>query len=269
MSWQLVARKDVRDAYRNRLLPGGIALFVVVYGVAAYAFSRAAGAQASMDGLLALLYPVSSVLLPAFGLMIAYRIVAEKREDGRLRLLLGLPISRGEFVFGSYLGRACVLLVSYLAGIVALVAVLVVTGAPIDGGQLGAFAVVTALLGGAYLGIAIATSALLRSTRWTSLLAFGIFLLFIFVWRFVPDGLAYLLKGFEAPATQPDWAAFVGGLSPSVAYERLMGEYVFQAGASADPGSWYLDPRIGAVVLLVWITLVPLAGFARFRSTDL
>lgn len=56
------------------------------------------------------------LLIPLVGLALAYDTIAGERESGTLRLLIGLPNSRAEVVFGKFVGRTGVIAVSILVG---------------------------------------------------------------------------------------------------------------------------------------------------------
>ncbi|WP_256393609.1 ABC transporter permease subunit [Natronoarchaeum rubrum] len=266
MNWPLMVRKDLRDAYDQYLLQTGVGMFALLFGLVAWAYTRTPANPATLvEGPLFL---ISSVLVPAFAVMSANETIAAKRSDGRLRLVFGLPISRRDVVVGSYLGRAVVFASSLLAGVVAAAIVVQIRGDTLLTSALASYLGLTLLLGLAYLGIAIALSAAIRSTKWVTVLVFTIFLVFTFVWRFVPQGIVYLANGMELPRTMPDWAGLVSGLSPSVAYENLLRTYAF-AGPAPETSAWFLEPWVNAVVLAGWIVLVPLLGYRRFDGSDL
>jgi len=266
MNWALILRKDLRDAYDQYLLQTGVGMFALLFGLIAWAYTRTPANPATLvEGPLFL---ISSVLVPAFALMSANETVAAKRSDGRLRLVFGLPISRRDVVIGSYLGRAVVFAASLLVGVAAAAIVVQIRGDTLLTSALLAYLGLTLLLGLAYLGVAVGLSAGIRSTKWVTVLVFTIFLVFAFVWRFVPTGVVYLANGMELPATMPDWAGLVSGLSPSVAYENLMRTYAF-AGSTPDPAAWFLEPWVNVAVLAGWIVLVPLVGYRRFDRSDL
>lgn len=266
MNWALILRKDLRDAYDQYLLQTGVGMFALLFGLIAWAYTRTPANPATLvEGPLFL---VSSVLVPAFALMSANETVAAKRSDGRLRLVFGLPISRRDVVVGSYLSRAVVFAASLLAGVAAAAIVVQIRGDTLLTSALLGFFALTLLLGLAYLGVAVGLSAAIRSTKWVTALVFGIFLVFTFVWRIVPQGVVYLANGMELPARMPDWAGLVSGLSPSVAYENLLRTYVF-AGPAPDSAAWFLEPWVNVAVLVGWIVLVPMAGYRRFDRSDL
>lgn len=269
MNWRLVARQSLRESYRNWELPALVGLFTFVFGVVGYRVGRfAVDSARSMDALIGFLILLTTVLVPAVGLMIGQAAVAGQREDGRLRLVLGQPLSRREFVVGQYVAKAAVLCCAIVVAALALLLVSSVFGGGLlPVGTLLPFVALTVLLGLAYLGIAIALSSVLRTTTWTGPLAFGIFLLFLFVWRAVPDGILYLLNGFSSPSTTPAWTETVIGFSPSVAYERLLT-------ATLDLGSTTIvtasgSTLVASLVLLWWIVLLPALAIYRFDSTDL
>ena len=271
MSWRLLAKKEVGDAIRNYQLYANATIFALVFGAFAYLHvrdvRRAQGFEhatppepISVVGMFAFF---AIILIPAVGLMLSYDAIVKRRDGGQLTLLLGMPHDRRDVVVGSLLGRFLVYLTSLVLGVVVAMAVLLVFGMSIPVGAMVGFTLATAGLGLAYVAIGIGLSSSIRSPSWAAIAAFGVFMLFVFVWRVVPDGFVYLASGLEMPGEMPWWRPYVAALSPSVAYERILDAYVF-----ADPGEG--NPTLfGAAVLVGWALLAPLLGYLRFDRTDL
>ncbi|MFP8957300.1 ABC transporter permease subunit [Natrialbaceae archaeon A-CW3] len=271
MSWRLVGKKEIGDAIRNYQLYANALIFVAVFGGFGYLFVRDVRRSARVDPSMApdpiefvgLLSFFCIIMIPAVGLMVSYDAIVKRRTGGQLALLLGMPHDRRDVVVGTLLGRFAVFAAALLAGLGAALLVLLVFGVSPPFGALIGFAVATAGLGLAYVAIGIGLSGWIRSPTWAAIAAFGVFMLFVFVWRAVPDGVVYLASGFEIPSETPWWRPYVTTLSPSVAYERVLDAYVFDDAQEGYPTAF------GAVVLLGWTVLAPLVGYLRFDRTDL
>ncbi|MFC4249247.1 ABC transporter permease subunit [Natribaculum luteum] len=263
MNWGLVAGKDVRDSIRSRQLYVLCVLFGVTGVALAWTHARQAGRGfADPLDIVRVLLVVATVLVPATGLMLAHEAIVKPRTSGEYALLLGLPHSRLDLVAGTYAGRVTTLTISLVGGVVATAAATALFGATVPTVALGEFALATAILGVAYVAIGIAVSASVRSTTWAAVCAFGAFMLFIFLWRLVPGGVAYLVHGFEVPPTEPSWLPYVRALSPSVAYEQVAEAYVLEQGS-------VVEPLYALAVLVCWTCFAPVVGYLRFKRSDL
>ncbi|MGQ3411129.1 ABC transporter permease subunit [Natrinema sp. LN54] len=263
MNWQLIARKEIGDAIRNRQLYALAATFALVFAVMAELHVRQVDRGYAVPIDLVDQFALAGMLLvPVTGLLLASGAIVRRRSNGQLTLLLGLPHDRRDIVLGTYVGRYAIFLASLLAGVLAGVAVVFVTGHAVPTTAVLGYLLASAGLGLAYLAVAIAISATVRTQTWATFAVFGTLLLLLFVWRFVPEGLAYAAAGFEEPATRPWWTSYVGALSPSLAYEQLLEPVL---GSNADRSQiWF-----SAAVLLGWSALAPLVGYRRFATDDL
>lgn len=262
MSVFLVARLALRESHRGRELPLLLAMYGLLFGLigALVGFST--------DGpeeLVAILGAVTALTLPIVGLMLGQPTVAARREDGRLRLLFGQPISRTSLVVGMYLAKALVVVAAFGIGVLATMIVFTAVGGSLDVGSILRFGVWGCLLGLAYLGIAMAFSAASETTRWSTFNMLGLYLALVFVWRLAPHLVLLATNGLSFPETIPPWVDLVSGLSPSVAFERLLGFNGFEF----FEASHYLSTEFSLAVLAGWIIVIPLLGILRFRSADL
>lgn len=269
MSWSLLARQYLRESIRSREFPGYVGVFGVLFALLGLLYARVlAGGGGSTTDFLTLPILLSIVLVPTIGLLLGQGLVAERREDGRLRLVLGQPVSRTDLVVGGYVAAAVVLLTTLAVAGAATVAVIVVSGAPFAVALFARFVLLAMGLGLAYLGIGVAISATLRTASATTLATFATFLVFVVFWRFAPTGAAYVANGFRPPATSPPWADLVGGVSPSVAFEYLVDAFFDVEGVPSGPDH-YENPLIYLFVLLWWAVVVPWLAVRRFNATDL
>lgn len=269
MNWPLLARQYLRESWRSREFPAYLVVFAAVFGVLGAFYARVvAPGSGGTAAFLTLPVLLSVPLVPVVGILLGGDVVAGPREDGRLRLMLGQPVSRTDVVVGGYAAKALVLLSTLVvAGLATLlVSTLLGTGFPVD--VLARFTLLAAGLGMAYLGIAIAVGATVRTTSGTTTAKFGAFLLLVVFWRFIPSGVAYAANGFQPLATTPPWVDLSKGLSPSIAFEYLVDAFLEAENVPSGP-THFDDPLIYIGVLFVWSVVAPALATWRFNTTDL
>lgn len=270
MSVGLIARQTLRESWRNREFPGVVALFVIVFGLLGIVFTEFVGSDAwDMDRFLQVPLFICIVLVPMIGIVLGNDLVSGSREDGRLRLVFGQPVSRWGFVIGNYLAKAAILVLALLLGGLAFIAVSLALGAPLDVESFVRFTLLTILLGLAYFSIAIAVSTLFKTSDWTTFAMFSVFLALVLLWRLVPAGFVFVTNGFEFPETDPAWMTLAEGLSPSVAFEFLFDSLLGTEAVAISTPNGVGSPAVYAAVLFGWVLLVPALAIWRFRSTDL
>jgi ABC-2 type transport system permease protein len=269
MSWLLVARQRLRESWRSRELPSYVVVFAAVFGAIGAFYARVVAPDGGgTSQFLSLPVLLSIPLVPAVGILLGNDVVAGPREDGRLRLLLGQPVSRTDVVGGGYAAKAVVLLATFAAAGVATLLVTALLGTTFPADVLARLLLLAAGLGVAYLGIAVAASATFRTTSATTVATFGAFLLFVVFWRFIPDGVAYAANGFEPLAATPPWVDLANGLSPSLAFEYLVDAYLEAENVPSGP-THYDEPLIYVGVLLWWGVALPALAAWRFAGADL
>lgn len=264
MSWLLVARQTIRESVRGKELASLVALFVLMFGSVGMLVANGSSGDAT-DALLDILLIAGGLIVPIAGLMLGQPLISAKREDGRLRLLFGQPISRTSLVLGSYVATILVLAASLSAGVAAATLGYLALGGDLAAEELGAFLAGTIGLGVAYLGFAVAASAASRTTRWATFNMLGVYLLFLGIWRMAPHGVLFFANGLSFPDEIPPWVDLLSGLSPSVAFERLFG---FD-GLGFFVAEHYTDPAFSVAVLVAWAVVLPAIGLWRFHSLDL
>jgi Cu-processing system permease protein len=178
-----IAGKEFRDRIRNRW----VLVVALVFTVFSLAIALLGGAQQGALGLRSTEATITSLvslviyLIPLIALLLGFDAVVGERERGSLDLLLALPLSRGELLLGKYLGLAAAMVLSTLAGF-ALVAVLMARQLGGNGlwHYLG-FMLSAALLGLAFLSLAVACSVLARDRTRASGLAIALWFFFVLV----------------------------------------------------------------------------------------
>jgi ABC-2 type transport system permease protein len=274
MSWAVVARKDFEDAARSKMLWAITLLFVLTTGGGMYAYD-AVTPDSSAAAAINWLGTPASLIIPLAALVVAYLAIAGERESGSIKLLLGLPHTRGDVVFGKLVGRSVVVAVATLVAFVAGAAVLLVTYGTLPVADFTVLGLLTLLYATAFVGIAIGFSSLMATRSRAMAGAIGLFFVFQLVWDLVPLGVYYAVRGGLPTGDLPPWFFLVQVLNPKNAYSTLSTLLVneeattqIQAALGGDV-PFYLDAWFLFVLLLAWLVVPVALGYLRFRSVDL
>lgn len=276
MTWVVIARKEFADAVRARVLWGLVAVIGVLAGGLAVVTRFIPGVEPDPLTAIGASTEFAAILVPILSLVAAYLALAGERESGSMKVLLGLPPSRGEVLLGKFVGRSGVVAVGLALGFaIAGVGTAVAYG----GLPVATFVGITALtvgLGIVFVGIAVGISAATATRSRAMTLSIAVYLVLVLLWDVVPQGLYFLLNGAPPGPSVPAWFLVLEVLSPPGAYGAIVAA-VLTAGTGA-PGMaarlggslpFYLEPWFLFVLLGLW-TLVPLAlGYRRFRRADL
>ncbi|SDL89798.1 ABC-2 type transport system permease protein [Halogranum gelatinilyticum] len=274
MSWQAVARKDFEDAVRSRWLLGLTTLFTLLVSLAVYIVRPAGGGTFSSNAVLNSIVVkdgVTTTLIPLIALVMAYSAVVGERASGSLKLLLSLPHSRADVVFGKVLGRSGAIALPVVVGFL-LPALLLALG-PLNfavGSYVG-YTLLTAFLGCVFVGIAVGFSAAMASQRLAMAGAMGLYLLFVPLWGAVQFPLQIYLQlsgGVPGwlPLTGPEIFRLLRLLNPTGSFKIVSG--AFLNGQLFTGGSANL--HVAAATMLVgWLLLPPLLGLWKFERADL
>lgn len=271
MSWRAVARRDLRELSEPRLVRWSLLGLAAILVFGGYLFPVMAGPPPTpMDRFPGFMTGAVTIFVPLVAVLMGYKAVVGERESGELALSLSLPHTRRDVVLGKLAARGGLLAAAVLGGL-GLAAVLVVypfgTLEPLT--YLG-FLAVTQLFGLAFLCLAVGISAVAPAERMATVIALGLFALFVVLWDLVGDGLAAGLEAVGLAATGlPNWAVFLLGLEPVSAYERVVGAFWGGAGPNVAGAPWYLSGWVALLLLVAWAA-VPLGlGYYRFRGADL
>lgn len=277
MNVTAVARKDVRDVRRSRLLWAVTGLLALFFGL----FLASGSGTGELSAIRALrnLLGATAYVLPLIAIFVGSLAIAGERESGSIQYLLGLPNSRATVLLGTFLGRAVVALVAVGVALLAGAAVLFFAFATVPVGEFLAFSVMTLALALVYVAVAVGVSAACATRGRAMAGTVGVYFLFSVLWTVPPidprDSVAYVTETVLGMAPRPNLYEFVFSLSPSFAYERatteFLGIYVVDSGAGEATGDvpLYLTGEFTLLVLAAW-TVVPLAiGYARFRTAEI
>lgn len=283
MSWQVIAKKDFRDAVRSRafLAISGLFLLLIVGMTALFgAVEEISGDDPAALDLVFFIASSLGLFVSIVAIVVCYRAIAGERESGSIKLLLALPHTRRDVILGKVVGRTGVLAVPIVASLlVGLLAGGLMLGefAPL---ATGLFCLVALLFALTYVSIMVGFSAISESTTRAAALSISFFIILEFLWDVVVLGVAYAANGFTFPETAADFPAWiypVSQLQPSTAFVNALVAVVpnppdVQGGAG--PGAEEFDavfatPWVGFVALAFWIIVTLALGSRRFQRTDL
>lgn len=277
MALRAVVRKDFQDSIRSFALLSTTALFVVFAAFLAAIqwipdMYRGGAVDPNTLALLNSMRQPTVFLVPLIGLLLAYDTLAGEREDGSLRLLLGLPNSRRQAVLGKFLGRTGVVAVAIGVGYAVAGGIALATYESFDARVFALYTVLTVVYGAVYVALATGFSAAMNSRLRALSGAGGLYALFILGWDVLLLALQLAIYGEEIPeAGLPDWFKFLGMANPSTAFMHAVRAVIpeYRAITFYPEGSaWYLDDRMGFVVLAAWAVVPLVLGLWRFERTD-
>lgn len=281
MSLAAVVKKDFQDSARSRWLWALSVLFVLFAGGMAYLYSAIFATNPQGDvsvlGLLVFLLAPVGLLVPLIGLMISYKSVVGERESGSIKLMLSLPHTRSEVVFGKLLGRAAAVVVAIAIGFAVAAVVTLVEYGELEPVSYVLFVLLTMLFALVYVSIGVGFSTLFASASRALAGAIGLFVLLEIVWDFVPLVLYYFVNGLSMEGyfpQPPDWVQFLSVLAPSQGYSNAVTALIPDlpqgpAGGAAAPDAFFLQNWFGLVVLLFWLVVPVALGSLRFQRADL
>jgi ABC-2 type transport system permease protein len=272
--WSTVTRKEIRGVLGSRIGKAGVGLVVFVFVLGGYVTPTVTHdpTLADYDGFLR---GVVLFVVPLFGLLLGYRTVVAERVTGSLILTLSVPHSRADVVLGKAVGRGFVLVSTIAVGVCLGAGLVAYPFGSVSLGRLASYFLSTTLFGLAFLAVGIGLSTLTASLRRATVFSFGVFFLAVVAWPQL-DGL--FLAGLEyanlADDDLPNWAVFLYGIEPGMLYRRVLDTFVspnrLRSGTYLGVGRpWYLQGGLAAVLLLGWSIIPTLAGYLRFRRTDL
>jgi ABC-2 type transport system permease protein len=276
MSWLVVARKDFEDAVRSRMLWAITAVFLVFTAGAVYIRKAVLGDVPGLPDAAQFLTEPSSLIIPLTALVVAYLAIAGERESGSIKLLLGLPHTRGDVVLGKLVGRTAVVTAGILVAFAGAAVTMLVLFGDVPVVNLFLLTLVTVFFGLTYVGIAIGASAFTATRSRAMALAITAFFLFQVVWDLVPLGVYYAVEGALPTGALPAWFHFVRILNPNTAYSQAA-DFVFSGAGPFVPAEtlvgssvpFYVQNWFGFVLLALWLVVPVALGFWSFRRADI
>lgn len=292
-TWRQIARKDIEDAARSKLLWGIGAAFVLFLSLFFVVAGATAPTEPTATMALSFVAVTSQLFIPIVALVAGYMSVVGERRTGSLRILLSYPFSRLDLVLGKTVGRGLVVgLTLVVALIIGGIAAAVLYGSPGFGTFAGYLATVL-LFGLAFTGIAVGISAGTGTQGRAMAMSIGTYMGVLLFWRPIVSGIYYLIIGSLPELMVEPWYFLARRLNPVEAFKVLTSSVLdtpvnlafgipvedIPSDVPADQLTvgnrvvgeipFYLEDWFMAVVLLLWL-IVPVAiGYTRFRDADL
>ena len=274
-SLALFVREDILDTRRERQLYLLVGIYALLGLLLIYSEGRSPGVPDHDPELAPTLYVFYTMLTPLLALAFFSSTVVEKRTNGALKVVLGLPIDRASVVVGTFVGRSLVICAALLVSMLAAVPVGLLVDVGVDPVQFAAVAAVLALLAVTFTAFAVGLSSIVSTSTRATVAAFGVFMLFFFqLWNRLPRSVLYVANGFSYPERMPEWVLLVDALNPMAAHTYLVTGIFddLRGGTFVRPPrepAFYQEPPFALAVLVGWIVLAIGVGYWRFRATDL
>ncbi|WP_135824821.1 ABC transporter permease subunit [Halorussus ruber] len=296
MSWQAIARKDFQDAVRSKWLWALSLLFVGVFAlppILLFYLEMGAtpqqGEAGTTDMFVFLMKQGTSILIPLIGIVVGYTSITRERESGSLKLLLSLPHSREDVVFGKVLGRSGVIALPIALGFAVALVVLLFTSLSLKLANFLLFAALTALLGLVFVGLSVGLSAAASTGKRAMVAAIALFVWFVVLWNSFANQVVNALVKYVgiSEAAKYETVLFLKLLNPTQAYKTLVDAFLMDsalqsrvymfgifkrktvAQAFGDSLPVYLSDPFVVAYLLAWLFVPVAIGLWKFSKDDL
>ncbi|MGI9401762.1 MAG: ABC transporter permease, partial [Rhizobiaceae bacterium] len=113
-----VAQNEVRIGIRNKWVMLASAI-LLVFALLLVLIGSAPSGATDTDGLTVIVASLSTLtvyLVPLIALLLSFDAIAGEIDRGTLQLALACPVSRGEVLFGKFLGHLAVLSIAIVIG---------------------------------------------------------------------------------------------------------------------------------------------------------
>jgi ABC-2 type transport system permease protein len=267
MYWTHVARKDFADAVRSKMFWALSVIMILLAFIGMY-IPRAIEDDPDVSTGITILGSVIVFLIPIIGLIVGYMSVVGERQSGSIRMLLSLPLRRGEVFFGKFVGRSIVLAVPIVIGFALAVPFVLVIYGEVPGIEYLEFVTRALLTGIVYVAVAVGISGSV-DTRGKALAGVvGIYFLFEQFWSAIPLAIYWVINR-ELPGLndRPAWFEFITQIDPTVAVSETVSA-LFDLSISTDR-ALITQEWVTALLVILWIT-VPLGlGYLRFKQANI
>lgn len=281
--------KDFLDASRSRMLWAIMSILVLLVTIVYIAIWWVGTDPEVMD----IIGPASALMqliVPLLGLIVGYRAIVSERQSGSIKVLLSLPPSRGDVIVGKFIGRALVLAVAIFAAFLAFIVLALVLFQELPLVDFVAIAASSAIVGFAFVGIAVGVSGLVNTRGQAMAGVIGLYLVFLLFWDLITAGIHRLVMGElpAGPAGQFEaWYILLQWLNPIEAYgvvsdailEESFGAFTIPLFAPQELSNTeaivigevpaYLSDPVAVLILLLWAIIPVVIGWYRFDRVDL
>lgn len=279
MSVEVIAKKDFEDAVRSRWLLGLATLFALftsaLMALGAFVLASEGNTFSSSTVLSFMNGGIVTWFVPLIALVVAYGSIVGERESGSLKLLLSLPHSRADMVFGKVIGRTAAVGVPLFFGF--LVPALVAALGPLEFALIEyvGYILLMIVLAAMFVSIAVGFSASTGSSPLAVAGAVGTYFLFNVVFAGAQGAIPFLFglggKPEWLPISVDDLTLLLRLVNPNGTFKLVASEFLggtlLASGAEAGR---QISTEIAAITMIVaWILIPPLLGLIRFEQQDL
>jgi len=269
-----IARKEFADALRSRTIWAIVLVIAAMTSLSAGISLLVPDVEGGAEMAIGSASQFAGLLVPIMALIAAYLAIAGERESGSLKVILGLPPSRGEVLLGKFLGRSGAVAIGLALGFVVSGVVTATLYGELPVVAFVGATILTILLGVSFVGIAIGISAVTATRARAMTLAITAYLGLTLLWDLAPNAVHLLVTGEMPGGVVPAWFLLVQGLSPTGAYNALVQQLLLGSGTAVEariggPAPGYLDPAVFLGILFVWTVVPLLVGYLDFRRADL
>lgn len=280
MSWRHIARVDIRELLRARLLWLGTLIIMSLAAVGA-AIPYLTGGEASYTVAVEIGYITVALLTQFVAFGLGYSAVVGERESGSMRFLLGLPNSRADIIIAKSVSRSAVAVAITVAGIVGVLvtAAVLYPGFSLAEPFLVMLSVVLIVI--IYTVLSVAISASVNSGTKAIAGVFSAYIVVFFLWNFIARGIHWAIAG-TVPGDPPHaaWYVFLKLLNPGNAIEQFTyagiswmqnGDFVSVAPVAESitgPVPFYLSKPMAVLIAIVWLVGPLYLGYNRFQKAE-
>lgn len=265
MSLRTVARKYALDTHRTKWAWAAMAVFVAVFGFLGWS------SAISWDGRVqplrsSGLQMAAAVLIPLVTVALGHGAVAGGRESGSLRVLLASPHSRREVVAGAFLGRFGAVLAAVVAGLLAAPLTYTLRAGQLPGTEYLVLAGFVLLWTVFCSSLALGVSALFSTGRRAIAGTLGTYLLFLFVWNWLPNQIVRRFYPSDQQYPPPEWVQVWNKLDPISGYIDATSLLFYTPDETL---AVYEGMPFLAAVVAAWAVLPMGLALWRFPNVDL
>ncbi|SFR88990.1 ABC-2 type transport system permease protein [Halomicrobium zhouii] len=230
MSWDVVARKEFRDALRSKglwvLSLVFTAFFVIPAAAALYFDVGVRGDQAvGMQLLIEIVYlNIVTLFLPLVAIFAGYAAISKERTSGSLKLLLSLPHSRKDVIIGKVVGRCGVVGVPLAGAFLVNALFLMASRLTFKPGLYVTFALFSMVFALVIVAVAVSISGAVENSLYSIVGNMTFFVSITFFWNLWANSIGDGLWDYLGVTGATNWSfvLFLKLLNPSQAYKTIM-----------------------------------------------
>ncbi|WP_461865235.1 ABC transporter permease [Thermococcus sp.] len=301
-----IALKEVYTSVKSRRFVIIIGFYLLIFALAVYSIKdyliRMGVPQVESNNLflwgvtgeaymtpLAMLFMINMSIITVIGAILGAALggdaINREIETGTAKVLLGHPVYRDEVINGKFLGMGILIAVTNLVVYIAIIAVMMILGIPIDGDSvLRGFLVmlVTILYTLVFLSIGLMFSTFFKKPEASTFVASGLAIFLTVFYGIIVGVIAPKLAGPEPPwgtsahrmwqETVNTWMARLHFLNPAHHYVQLV-QHIFGGDKFFN---YYVSLRdsftygFNNLAMLFVMLLLPFAfAYVRFLTSDL